>query len=34
MNFDTPAASMPDPSPSFDPGRGSPGGGGERCEEP
>ena len=34
MSFDTPAASMPDPSPSFDPGRGSPGGGGERCEEP
>jgi hypothetical protein len=28
MSFDPPAASMPDPSPSFDPGRGSSGGGG------
>jgi hypothetical protein len=27
IRFDPPAASMPDPSPSFDPG-----GGGERCE--
>ena len=34
MSFDPPAASMPDPSPSFDPGGGSSGGGGERCEEP
>jgi hypothetical protein len=33
MSFDPPAASMPDPSSSFDPG-GSSGGGGERCEEP
>jgi len=28
MSFDPPAASMPDPSPSFDPGGGSSGGGG------
>jgi hypothetical protein len=34
MSFDPPAASMPDRSASFDPGGGSPGGGGERCEEP
>ena len=34
MSFDPPAASMPDPSPSFDPGGGSSDGGGERCEEP
>jgi hypothetical protein len=28
MSFDPPAASMPDPSPSFDPSGGSSGGGG------
>jgi hypothetical protein len=35
MSSDSRAASMPDQSPSsFDPAGGSPGGGGERCEEP
>jgi hypothetical protein len=33
MSLDPPAASMPDPSPWFDPGSGSSGAGGERCEE-
>ena len=34
MSLDPPAASRPDPALSFDPGRGSSGDGGERCEEP
>jgi hypothetical protein len=34
MSLDPPATLTPDPAPSSDPGRGSSGGGGERCEEP